>query len=244
MARAANEYFKLIEKQIRRGSTHMKGKTAAKMVTSLTNWGALNEEGQKIYTEPLLQIFTKGAERISRNLVTKQDRPDPIGTEAVNWAKGHSAELVTGITAETMLALRDVIQSGIDEGLAIQAIAKNVRAIAGLNERQALAAGNLLTRLEAAGLTDEAIEKTIGRYVNKAHRYRSYLIARTETASALSEGTRVAYGDMGIKRLQRVEDPNCCDICADHQGQIYTIAEAEGVLPEHPACEGAWVMAG
>jgi len=41
----------------------------------------------------------------------------------------------------------------------------------------------------------------------------------------------------------RVEAPTCCDICADYDGHVYTIAEASGILPEHPNCGGTWVAA-
>jgi len=48
---------------------------------------------------------------------------------------------------------------------------------------------------------------------------------------------------MGVKNLQRVEDPKCCDICAEYDGRVYSVREASGVLPEHPNCEGTWIMA-
>ena len=33
------------------------------------------------------------------------------------------------------------------------------------------------------------------------------------------------------------------DFVNSGDGKIYTLAEAEGVLPEHPNCEGSWVAA-
>jgi len=48
---------------------------------------------------------------------------------------------------------------------------------------------------------------------------------------------------MGVKNLMRVEGPDACEICLDFDGRIYTIAEANGALPEHPNCEGTWVAA-
>jgi hypothetical protein len=70
-------------------------------------------------------------------------------------------------------------------------------------------------------------------------------IARTESAFGLTEGQRQGYGQMGVTKLERVEDPATeDDDCADGNGKIYTLAEAEGVLPAHPNCEGTWVIAG
>ncbi len=69
-------------------------------------------------------------------------------------------------------------------------------------------------------------------------------ITRTETAYALTEGQRQGYGQMGVKKLERVEDfDSPDDDCQINNGKIYTLAEAQGVLPAHPNCEGSWVAA-
>ena len=55
---------------------------------------------------------------------------------------------------------------------------------------------------------------------------------------------RQGYDQMGITHLERVEDQtDPADPCTGTNGRIYTIEEAEGVLPEHPNCEGTWVAA-
>jgi len=66
------------------------------------------------------------------------------------------------------------------------------------------------------------------------------MIARTETAYGLNEGIREGYGQLGYTKLQRIEDPegdpewDCT--CRENNGAIYTLAESQGVLPEHPNC--------
>jgi hypothetical protein len=70
-------------------------------------------------------------------------------------------------------------------------------------------------------------------------------IARTESAYALTEGQRQGYGQMGVKNLERVEDPDAPDDdCQMNNGRVYSLAAASGVLPAHPNCEGTWVMSG
>ena len=100
-----------------------------------------------------------------------------------------------------------------------------------------------MTRLIDAGLAESEITSQVTRYANKAHRYRAMMIARTETASALSNGTLKAYQRMGIPKVEWVADPMACPICIAKDSMVYTIAESWGLIPAHPSCECVWVMA-
>ncbi|MHA1290962.1 MAG: hypothetical protein ACTSPB_26575, partial [Candidatus Thorarchaeota archaeon] len=63
------------------------------------------------------------------------------------------------------------------------------------------------------------------------------MIARTETASALSEGTLQGFGQIGIKRVQGVADEEACEYCLENiDGKVYTLDEASGLIPAHPQC--------
>lgn len=241
--RAANEFLEFMVKEVRAGARKMRAKkTPSKTVDAMANWTYIKEEGRKIFNKPLLDIAAGAGDSAKRDRIRK-DRTDPIGQESTAWANAYAAAMVTSITNETMKALREVIRSGIDQGLSIQAIRNQIMPIIGLNERQAESVAIRLGLLEGEGLSAAEIQRKLMRYVNKSHKYRATMIARTETAAALSEGTRIGYMDAGIKRLERVEDPDCCEICAENNGRIYNIGEAEGVLPEHPLCEGTWVIA-
>jgi len=177
--------------------------------------------------------------------IRKQERFDPIGVEAVGWTTAHSAELVVEITDATMLAIREYIKVGVNAGKSIQKIAMELRPLVGLTEKNIMAVANyhemlILERPEYTAATQREMAET---YARRLHRRRATTIARTETAFALTEGQRQGYAQMGVKELERVEDPECCDICAEYNGTVYGIKEAEGVLPEHPNCEGTWVVA-
>lgn len=251
-------------RKLRAGLSDMRGKTPAARAESIANWKEIQEQGREMIKPALFEILQAGGNSamtvrqvrkqeicfdpimIRRTWeVTKQERFDPIGVEAVKWTEKHSAELVVEITDETMLAIREYIKTGINEGKSIQKIAMELRPLVGLTARDIKAVANyhemlIVERPEYTAATQAEMAET---YAQRLHRRRATTIARTETAFGLTEGQRQGYDQMGIERLQRIEDPDCCDVCDEHQGDIYTIEEAEGVLPEHPNCEGTWVAA-
>jgi len=144
---------------------------------------------------------------------------------------------VTEVIEETKKAIRQEVKAGIDYGKSIQKIAKELRPIVGLTSRQAGAVAKYRALLEEQALPEQKIASLVERYANKLHRYRTQLIARTETASALSEGTLQGFGQIGIKRVQGVADEEACEYCLENiDGKIYTLDEASGLIPAHPQC--------
>ncbi|MBA7668060.1 hypothetical protein ES703_76164 [subsurface metagenome] len=239
-----NEWLDFVDKKLKAGLSRMRGQTPATMVKSIADWGEIRRYGEELIKPELMEILTEGGNAVmERRMVKKQARFDPIGIEAVNWVNTHGAELVVEITAETMQGIRDVITTGIQAGKSMPAIARELRPIVGLNSQYAGAVGKLHTSLIAEGVTAQKAAAQAERYAGRLHRRRTMTIARTESAYALTEGQRQGYAQMGVKRLMRVEAPTCCDICADYDGHVYTIAEASGILPEHPNCGGTWVAA-
>lgn len=232
-------------KEVRAGLSRMRGKTATQKTKSIADWDAIEANGIAILKPTLLELLSEGGKTVVERRILKQQRFDPIGVEAINWANAHTANLVAEITQETIAGIRDVITTGLNAGLSIPTIARELRPIVGLNSQYAGAVANFQTKLLAEGVAAQKASAKAEVYANRLHRKRAATIARTETAFALTEGQRQGYGQMGVKRLERVEDPATeDDDCADNNGRIYTLAEAEGVLPAHPNCEGTWVMAG
>ena len=215
-------------------------KKIKKIVQQFTNWEEIRAEGQKILQPAELDVLEAGIESVTRPL--RKQRVDPIGIEALRWSETHTAELVVEITAATMEAIEEIITVGIEAGKSIPAISRELRPIVGLNSQYAGAVDKYLTSLIEEGVADAA--KKAERYAGRLHRRRTQTIARTESAFGLTEGQRQGYEQMGITRLERVEDPATeDDDCAEGNGKIYTIAESQGVLPAHPNCEGTWVAA-
>jgi len=236
------EFMDYMTQKLKAGISGMKGKTAAQRAKSIVNWDEIGAEGKKILQPAELEVLLAGIDSVTKQRMKKQARVDPIGIEAIAWSEAHTAELVVEITAKTMEAIEEIITTGIKAGKSMPAIATELRPIVGLHSQYAMAVEKYYTSLIEEGIADAA--KKAERYAGRLHRRRTMTIARTESAFGLTEGQRQGYGQMGITKLERVEDPECCEICAEYNGKIYSVNEAEGVLPEHPNCEGTWVIAG
>jgi len=243
MQSPVKEWMDYMTRKLKAGLSRMRGKSPTQKANSIADWGEIRKKGQEILKPALFNVLNSGANSVTEQELKKQERFDPIGIEAIDWTNAYSAELVVEITQETMMGIRDVIATGIQAGKSMPAIARELRPIVGLNTQYAGAVANLHTRLLAEGVVAQKAATQAERYAGRLHRRRTMTIARTETAFALSEGQRQGYKQMGVKKLQRVEAPTCCDICADYDGHVYTIAEASGILPEHPNCGGTWVAA-
>lgn len=105
-----------------------------------------------------------------------------------------------------------------------------------------------LAKTVADGITDKrgvpGLARDIRGEFGDMRRYRSMMIARTETADALSQASLDTMKDMGIDGKQWIWPGGECDICRDN--------EAEGIIPidqmfssgdmappAHPNCECA-----
>lgn len=241
----SQEFMDLLVAEILKGLPKMKGGNPQKMVESITDWDALEEEGILIFKPVFLELLGDGGESVVRRGIKKQERFDPIGVAAVKWVNKHSAELVKEVTQKSVDAMREFFRQGIDKGWSVPQMARAIRPYVGLTERQLIGLANFEEKLieTRPDLTAKKIKAITETKAKRVRNDRVMLISRTESSSALNEGIRQGYGQMGIKKLERVEDPRCCDICAEYSGRVYPIREAEGVLPEHPGCEGVWVMA-
>lgn len=232
-------------KQMQAGLGKMRGRTPTAKMKSITDWDKIKAEGVIILKPTLHEILTNGGNSVMpKKLVRKQERFDPIGVEAVAWANRHSAELVVEITDKTMNGIRAYIADGVNAGKSVPTIARELRPLVGLTEKNIFAVANFHERLilDRPELTAARQREMTEVYARRLHRDRAAMITRTETASSLNEGARQGYGQLGITHLERVEDPDAPDDdCQENNGRIYTLAEAEGVLPAHPACEGVWV---
>lgn len=241
-----NEWMRWTVKTLQAGLSQMRGKNAAAKVNSIADWDEIRVRGEELLKPPLFEALVAGGNSVMGQRIRKQDRFDVIGLEAIKWTTEHSAALVVEITDATMLAIREYIEVGVKAGKSVQKIAMELRPLVGLTSKDIFAVANyhemlILERPEYTAATQRQMADT---YARRLHRRRATTIARTETAEALTEGQRQGYGQMGIKKLMRIEDPAAVDEpCAFNNGRIYTLAEASGVLPEHPNCEGSWIAA-
>ena len=149
----------------------------------------------------------------------------PPPSKAIAWAKQHisKVKLVDGITDETRKQLSKVIADGI----------KNKRGIPGITS-------DIRHKLNwmARGAPSDIKGITL--------RSRAEMIARTETANALSEASLDTMKDMGIdgKEWVTVGDADVSDECMYNEGQGVipvgnTFSGGTSAPPQHPDCRCA-----
>ena len=176
------------------------------------------------------------------------DQTNPAATE---WAKRQAAELVTRISGESKLAIRAIIQRMYNDGVPIQQAAREIRALIGLTERDALAIDNL--RRGMAGRPQAQIERAVSRASAKAIARRADTIARTESMRASNRGQQelwrqaVTQGLLKPDALQRwiiTPDELLCPVCSE-LGDLDPVPldtpfiGSEGIYdspPAHPSC--------
>jgi len=126
------------------------------------------------------------------------------------------------ITTEMESAVSDVLAMGMADG-------KHPREIARLLEKTITGRGESL----------EIVDR-LGRKIDSLR--RAEILARTETIRAhhsANIGEYRAAGLMGIKvqvEYLTAGDDRVCSRCASLNGKIYTIDEAENLIPVHPQC--------
>ena len=197
----------------------------------------------KTYT-PKLRSAEAGSATVAGELNISFNRTSP---DAVAWSLNHSGKLVTG--AVNRDGVRRIIFAGFANQKPPRVIAKDIRQVIGMTERQT----KKWETIKGA--------KAQAKYAEKAIRQRALLIARTETMRASNEGQFEAWRQ-GVKagRLTGQEnrvwitaiDDRTCPVCAPMDGAVIPMrgsfmlpgqgAELGGstrMPPAHPACRCA-----
>lgn len=155
-----------------------------------------------------------GAIRVAFNTPLHADRVGAIYTRSFSRLKG--------ITATVDSLVSDVLAIGIAEG-------KHPRQIASALNKALTGKG------EDFGITD-----SLGRFIPPKR--RAEMLARTEVIRSHHAANMAEYraaGVLGIEVLAEyltAGDNRVCELCAPLEGNIYTIEEAEHLIPRHPSC--------
>lgn len=181
----------------------------------------LTERGQPV----LLAAFVQGATIASDRLPVASVGLtfNLVNQRAVDWAARQSSTMVTLVGDETRRAIRTIITRAARDGLSPAQVAREIRALIGLTERDALAVGNLQTALLEDGRKPEQVERMVARYANRLLRWRAETIARTEIMTAANRGQEalwsqaVADGLLVETDWERVwltaQDERTCKVC-------------------------------
>ncbi|MDL5361360.1 phage minor head protein [Halalkalicoccus sp. NIPERK01] len=108
-----------------------------------------------------------------------------------------------------------------------------------------------LTEGLAQGQGPRKIARNINDRVEKVGKTRATVMARTEvirahSESSLTEYERILGEDAAVSAKAEIStagDNRVCDICLGLEGRVFSLQEARGVIPVHPQCRCAWVLA-
>jgi hypothetical protein len=170
---------------------------------------------------------------------------------------------IRGIQRETEQGIRVAIRSGLDSGSPPAVVARSLRSIVGLTERQSIALGAFRDRLTGDDRDPSQVDRMVARKASRMLTVRTIAIARTETFTALQSGKDAQWerlvSDGAIKRDEwerewvTAQDERTCPICEPLHGQRTTIGgtfvSSVGALSAPPAhvqcrCVARVVIAG
>lgn len=132
-------------------------------------------------------------------------------------------EELQGITTAMDTVISRILTQGIADGDGPRLLARKL--IAGIN---------------GAGIGDLGMTDSLGRFIPAAR--RAEIMARTEILRAHHLATIQEYrnyGAAGVNVLAEwatAGDDRVCSKCAELQGRMYSLDEAERLIPAHPQC--------
>lgn len=217
--------------------------------------------GDMSRVEVLLETLRRDAVRAaSLALVPSRGQFSLINPQAVRAARTDSARLVTEITNSTRRGLQAVVQQAFTEGIPPKQLAKLIRPMVGLTERQAKAVLNRRAKRIEAGWDAARVEKDVAAYAERVRMRRAVTIARTETVKASVDGQVDAWreaqrqGLLPPRALQQwlvTPDDKLCPECSQMTGPrarapiggvFLTPLGARTGPPMHPNCRCAVVI--
>ena len=103
-----------------------------------------------------------------------------------------------------------------------------------------LLARKLVSVINGQGIGELGITDALGRFIPAMR--RAELLARTEIIRAFTEAALQEYKNWGVEGVnvqaewRTAGDDRVCSICSSMEGQVFTLEEASGKIPAHPAC--------
>lgn len=134
-----------------------------------------------------------------------------IAADKVRLLAGRTFEDLKGITADMSARMSRVLTDGLVRGASPNDVALDLAAQVGLSEG------------------------------------RARLVAQGEIVRAHAEGQLQALEQLGVEEVgvqaewSTSKKGNVCPLCADMEGQVFTLEEAHGLIPLHPHCACTWI---
>lgn len=120
---------------------------------------------------------------------------------------------------------------------------RNFEELRGISQAMANQISRALSQGLVEGLGAASLAKRLTDEVDGITKRRAVALARTEVIRASAESRLTEFENLGVGSVVVEEgleiltagDDRVCSRCAALEGQIFTIAEARGVIPLHPA---------
>lgn len=115
----------------------------------------------------------------------------------------------------------------------------------GVTREMATQMSRVLTDGLATGKANEPIAKLLVDRVDKIGIVRGRTIVRTEIIRVNAESTLNRLEELGVELVTPLVEfataADACPICKRLEGNVYTIAEARGLIPAHANCRCVWL---
>lgn len=232
---------------------------AGELVTDyLEEW---REDYSRFVTERLLPEWEKAMSVAEKDLIATH--PDwKYNTAAFGsseWMRDRAAEFVTSVSDTQIDGLRAVIRNAsVLHTMSVDELARAIRPMVGLYAAQATANLKYYEKLIENGVNQNRARDLSIRYGARQHRYRAFMISRTELAfgynKGMYEGVKQAQRDGYVGETKKIWctalDERVCSSCGVLEGKEiamddefnyytklqYTNPGIRRTPPSHPNC--------
>ena len=221
---------------------------------ALIDW---QERWAGVVNQTLAPMWLKAIEEASRKATKGMTVLSDSNDYVKAWVSSHGGELITLLSDESRKAISNLLLRGQGLRMAPRDIAKDIRPLIGLTDRQAQANVKYKDRVYQKyldnGLSEakarERSEAAALKYAGKQHRYRAESIILTENAFAYNRGAHmgvsqsIADGYMGrCEMVWTTAGTNrVCGRCMELKDTVVGTTDQSGVTipPLHPRCRCA-----
>lgn len=163
---------------------------------------------------PVQSIQAQGGMQMVMSMPAHIDRLGVLYTRAFNELKG--------ITGAMDQQISRILAQGLADGDGPRLLARKLNAT-----------------ISGSGMGELGITDSLGRFI-PAQR-RAEILARTEVIRAHHQGMIQTYKNWGMEGVEvqaefRTAGYNVCSVCEGYQGKIFTLKQAENLIPVHPQC--------
>lgn len=204
----------------------------------------------EMYERSRLYLQKYAVEKAEQKFVFDPETFRMPNPEAERWLLQWSATEITNLARQDRDVVREVLSNGMKDKKTVKQIAKELKQVIGLNERQYVAWNNYRANLIKNGMSPARVETLSEKYYNKLAKYRAETVGLTESHTATNEAwsdqvrTMTREGTLDARRYEMswlvTPDDRLCEVCQAMVGSTSSL-EAQnfngvGIPPRHPRC--------